>query len=76
MYKSMKSSWIKMSYSLKSGKKNYRKWVEEIQQSLTDKAQCTPSLNTLCSDKVRVKKGKKSKTEEAFLKSDRGLWEK
>lgn len=34
------------------------KWGEEIQQSLTDKAQCTPLLNSLCSDKVRVKKGK------------------
>lgn len=59
-----------------AGGKKDGKWGEEIQQSLTDKAQCTTSLNSLCSDKVRVKKGKKSKTEEAFLKSYRGLREK
>lgn len=62
--------------SQSGGEKMKRKWREEIQQSLTDRAQCTPSLNSLCSDKVRVKKGKKSQTEEAFLKSYRGLREK
>lgn len=57
MYKSMKSSWIKMSILSVWWKKD-GKWGKEIQQSLTDKAQCTPSINSLCSDKVRVKKGK------------------
>ena len=82
MYKSMKSSWIKTSYPLSvvgvgGGEEKMGKWGEEIQQSLTDKAQCTISINSLCSDKKgRVKKGRKSKTEEAFLKSYRGLREK
>lgn len=75
MCKRVKSSWIKMSYPLSLVEKK-RKRGEEIQQSLTDKAQCAPSLNSLCSDEVRVKKRKKSKTEEAFLKSYRGLREK
>lgn len=55
-----------------SGGKKDRKWGKEIQQSLNDKAQCTPLPNSLCSDKVIVEKGKKSKTEKAFLKSYRG----
>lgn len=66
MYKSMESRWIKTSYPLSLVGKKERKWGEEIQQSLTDKAQCSPLLNSLCSDKIRVKKGKKSKTEEGF----------
>lgn len=62
--------------SQSAGENMKRKWGAEIQQSLTDRAQCTPLLNSLCSDKVGVKKGKKSQTEEAFLKSYRGLREK
>lgn len=71
MYRRMKSLWIKMSYPLGLVEKG-TKWGSEIQQSLTDKAQCTPALNSLCSDKVGAKRGSKSKTVEAFLKSNRG----
>ncbi len=74
MHKSMKSSWIKTSYPLSLGEKD-GKWGEEIQQSLTDKAQCTPSQDSLCSDKVGVKKEKKSKTEEAFPEIQQGFEE-
>lgn len=75
MYTSMKSSWVKMSHPLRlvsKKKKTGEMGKEEIQQSLTDKAQCAPSPNPLCSHEVRVEKGEKSKSEKAFLKSYRG----
>lgn len=68
---SMKSSGATMSYPFCLVEK-HQEMARGNPTIPPDKARRAGAASPLCSDAVRVEKGRKSKTEEAFLKSYRG----
>lgn len=69
---SMKSSRAKTSHPLCLVEKKNEEMARGNPTILPDKARRAGAASPLCSDAVRVEKGRKSKTEKAFLKSYRG----
>lgn len=79
---SASENWFRCTNSMKSSraKTSYPLCLAEKKQEMArgnptippDKARQAGAASPLCSDAVRVEKGRKSKTEKAFLKSYRG----